>query len=39
MSADDSLTNITWLGGLGVNNFIPVKAEKEQSTLEVCCVF
>ena len=28
--ADDSLTNITWLGRMGVNNFMPVPLEKEK---------
>nr|CAB3246927.1 FoxM [Phallusia mammillata] len=27
---DDSLTNITWLGRMGVNNFMPVPLERER---------
>lgn len=34
--ADDSLTNITWLGKMGVNNFMPVPLEKEKKVVEVC---
>nr|XP_039257698.1 uncharacterized protein LOC120334288 [Styela clava] len=28
---DDSLTNITWLGHMGVNNFLPMRVEKDGS--------
>jgi len=36
---DDSLTNITWLGKMGVNNFLPVPLERERKLTEVFFLF
>uniref|UniRef100_H2YS14 Forkhead box protein M1 n=1 Tax=Ciona savignyi TaxID=51511 RepID=H2YS14_CIOSA len=33
-AVDDSLTNITWLGRMGVNNFMPVPLERERKVFE-----
>ena len=37
--ADDSLTNITWLGQMGVNNLMPLPIECDKKYLEVILVF
>nr|NP_001071993.1 transcription factor protein [Ciona intestinalis]BAE06447.1 transcription factor protein [Ciona intestinalis] len=33
-AVDDSLTNITWLGRMGVNNFMPVPIERDRKVYE-----
>ena len=36
--SDDSLTNITWLGRMGMNNFMPVPLESERKPeIRVSC--